>query len=405
MTPTPTTPGAVPPPGRGRSTRIVLGLLLVFAALFALGTLPRLARQRELRAEVQTRTEAALVRVVAVRRGGTASEFTLPGTAQALREAPIYARSTGYVRRWFVDIGARVAPGQLLAELETPEVDQEIAQARASLARSRSSETLARTTLERLKALVRDSAATPQELDERQAAYEAAQATVAAEEANVRRLGELQAFGRVTAPFGGTITARNLEQGGLVSAGTSGGAKPLFVVAQADTVRIFVNVPENAATAVRTGLVATVTVRDLPGREFKGRVSRTSGALDPATRTMLAQVDVPNPGNVLFAGMYAQVALATTRAVPAILVPANALVIRPEGPQVATVRDGKVHFVMLQLGRDLGTELEVISGNADGDQVIINPSDEVVEGAPVRVAPADAPNEAAEKGAGGAKKG
>jgi RND family efflux transporter MFP subunit len=354
--------------------------------LFVIGTLPRLTRHRELLAEAERRTEAPMVRVMAVRRGKATSELTLPGTIEAVREAPIHARSTGYVRNWTADIGTRVRAGQLLAQLETPEVDQELAQGRAALTRAKTAESLARTTMERLKALVRDSAATRQELDERQAAYDASQAGVEVEAANVRRLEELQRFGSVTAPFSGTITSRNLELGELVTAGTSGGARPLFVISQADTVRVFVNVPENVATAVRAGQPASVSVRDVPGREFKGRVSRTSGALDASTRTMLAQVDVPNPGNVLLAGMYAQVTLTAARAVSSILLPANALVIRPEGPQVAIVRDGKVHFVTLQLGRDLGTELEVISGLEEGDQVVMNPSDDVQEGTTVRIA-------------------
>lgn len=384
------------PRARRRSGKLLWGLVLMFVALLAVGTIPRLQRQRVLQAEVQSRTGTPTVRVMPVRRGDSANVLTLPGTAQALRETPVYARTTGYVRRWLVDIGARVSEGQLLAELETPELDQEQAQARASLARAKSAETLARATLDRMRSLVEDSAATRQELDEKQAAFDASAATVAAEEANVRRLGELHRFGRVTAPFAGVITERNLEQGGLVMAGSSGAsAKALFVIAQSDTVRIFVNIPENAATAVSAGLPATVTVRDQPGRELEGRVSRVSLALDPATRTMVAQVDVPNVGRKLLPGMYAQVTIATRRAVPSILIPANALVIRADGPQVATVVDGKVHFTLLKLGRDLGTELEVISGVRDGEQVVINPSDDVVEGATVRAVSAGSGGDAA----------
>lgn len=389
---------AAPPAVRARrgGARLAWGLVLLFIALFAIGTIPRLQRQRVLQAEVQSRTSTPMVRVMPVRLGGTTNDLMLPGTAQALRETPVYARTTGYVRRWLVDIGARVREGQLLAELETPELDQEQAQASASLARAKSAETLARATLDRMRSLVSDSAATRQELDEKQAAFDASAATVAAEEANVRRLGELQRFGRVTAPFAGVITERNLEQGGLVMAGSAGGsAKALFVISQADTVRIFVNIPENAATAVTAGLPATVTVRDQPGRALTGRVSRVSGALDPATRTMIAQVDVPNVGRALLPGMYAQVKIGTKRAVPAILIPANALVIRSDGPQVATVADGKVHFVILKLGRDLGTELEVISGVRAGEQLVINPSDDVVEGATVRVVSAESGADAA----------
>jgi RND family efflux transporter MFP subunit len=235
---------------------------------------------------------------------------------------------------------------------------------------------------------VKDSAATRQELDEREAAFNAAAANVAASEANVRRLQELQSFGRVTAPFAGTVTARNVEVGQLVSPAQGAGARPLFVLAQSDTGRVMISVPEAAAAQVRPGADADVLVRGLGPTPRRGRVVRTAGALDAATRTMLTEVDVPNETGALLPGMYAQVRLAVKNAAPAVLLPANALVVRADGPQVALVRDGHVRFVKVQLGRDLGTEVEVLAGLDDGAVVVINPSDEVTEGVAVRTVPA-----------------
>jgi RND family efflux transporter MFP subunit len=304
-----------------------------------------------------------------------------------MREAALYARSSGYVRRFHADIGAHVRTGQLLAEIETPELDQELAQARASLGQVRAAYALARTSLDRWRSMVKDSAATQQELDEREAAFNAAAANVAAGEANVRRLEELQSFARVTAPFTGTVTARNVEVGQLVSPGQGTGTRPLFVLAQADTGRVMLSVPEAVAAQLRPGADADVFVASLGGRAFKGRVVRTAGALDAATRTMLTEVDVPNGDGTLLPGMYAQVRLAVTHAAPALLLPANALVVRATGPQAAVLRDGRVHFAKLTLGRDLGTDIEVLSGLDDGAVVVLNPSDDVTDGAAVRIAP------------------
>jgi RND family efflux transporter MFP subunit len=374
---------------------VIAAVAALFLLLLAAGTVPRLRRRQELEARTRAAEAAPVVTVATVHRAAPQGELLLPGTVQAMREAAIYARGNGYVRRFHADIGARVRAGQLLAEIQTPEVDQELAQARASLGQVRAAYDLARSSLARWRSMVKDSAATRQELDEREAAFAAASANVAAAEANVRRLTELQSFGRVTAPFAGTLTARNVEVGQLVTAGqgpAGSGARPLFVLAQADTGRVMISVPEGAAAQLRPGAVAEVLVRGVEA-SVPGRVVRTAGALDPSTRTMLAEVDVPNTSGVLLPGMYAQVRLAVRSVTPGVLLPANALVVRSAGPQVALVRDGRVHFVKVVLGRDLGTDVEVLSGLDDGATVVMNPSDEVTDGAPVRVAAARAKDE------------
>jgi RND family efflux transporter MFP subunit len=374
---------------------VIAAVAALFLLLLAAGTVPRLRRRQELEARTRAAEAAPVVTVATVHRAAPQGELLLPGTVQAMREAAIYARGNGYVRRFHADIGARVRAGQLLAEIQTPEVDQELAQARASLGQVRAAYDLARSSLARWRSMVKDSAATRQELDEREAAFAAASANVAAAEANVRRLTELQSFGRVTAPFAGTLTARNVEVGQLVTAGqgpAGSGARPLFVLAQADTGRVMISVPEGAAAQLRPGAVAEVLVRGVEA-SVPGRVVRTAGALDPSTRTMLAEVDVPNTSGVLLPGMYAQVRLAVRSVTPGVLLPANALVVRSAGPQVALVRDGRVHFVKVVLGRDLGTDVEVLTGLDDGATVVMNPSDEVTDGAPVRVAAARAKDE------------
>jgi RND family efflux transporter MFP subunit len=258
------------------------------------------------------------------------------------------------------------------------------------LGQVRAAQVLARSSLERWRAMVKDSAATRQELDEREAAFDAATANLAAGEANVRRLQEMQSFARVVAPFAGTVTQRNVEVGQLVSP-AQGSARPLFVLAQSDTGRVMLSVPEAAAAQLRAGSDAEVLVASLGGAKFKGIVARTSGAVDEATRTMLVEVDVPNPNARLLPGMYAQVRLAVHNVSPGVMLPANALVTRTAGPQVVVVRDGRAHFQKVELGRDLGPEIEVLGGLEEGATVIVNPSDDVAEGTKVRVAAAAKP--------------
>jgi RND family efflux transporter MFP subunit len=287
------------------------------------------------------------------------------------------------VRRLLVDMGTPVRAGQLLAEIETPELDQELSQAQANLAQTQATLGLARATVERLRDLVTEGAITRQDFDERQAAFEVARANAAAARANVERLAALKRFGQVVAPFAGVVTGRNVDTGALVAAGggaSGAGARPLFTLAQVDTVRVMASVPQSVAASVRVGQAAGVVVQELGGAPIQGRVTRTAQALDPATRTLLVEVQAPNLDRRLMPGMFARVTLTTEGVAAPLLVPANTLITGTEGPQAALVRDGRVHLVKLVLGRDYGTEVEVLDGLEPGAVLVVNPSDDVVEG-------------------------
>jgi RND family efflux transporter MFP subunit len=323
--------------------------------------------------------------VATARASSGTSDLVLPGTIQGARETAIYPRATGYVRRWRVDMGAHVRAGDVLAEVETPELDQELDQARAAQAQSEATMALARTTLDRWTELVKEDAATRQEFDEKQAAYTAAQANVRAAHANVDRLSALKRFANVVAPFAGVVTARNVEVGMLVSSSASAGARPLYTLAQTDTMRMLVNVPQSSAAEVTAGTPVEIAAQELSASSVKGTVARTAEAIDPASRTLLTEIRIPNAGRALLPGMYAEAKLHVRRAVPSLVIPATTLVLTSDGPMVAVVKDGRVHLQRLTLGRDLGAEVEVTSGLAEGAQLIVNPSDEIVEGARVRV--------------------
>ncbi len=377
----PTTVPAGPPPNL---KRVAIIISLVFALLLAFGIVPRLVRQRDLGAAVAEKDVIPSVLVGTATLAPASIDLTLPGTVQALRETTIFARTNGYVKRWFVDIGGHVRAGQTLAEIETPDLDQELAQARATRAQVQANLDLTRATLTRWTQLVKDDAATKQELDEKQAAFNAMQANANASQANVQRLTELQRFGRVTAPFAGVVTARNIELGNLITAGGGGTARALFNIAQADTVLIYVNAPEGSAEALQGGQTAEISLRDQPGKNYHATVTRTARALDTSSRTMLTQLQLPNPDHALLPGMYVSVKIKVKRPNPPIIIPANALIIRADGPQVATVQNGRVHLQRIQLGRDYGKEVEVVSGLQDKTKLVINPGDEATEGSQVR---------------------
>jgi RND family efflux transporter MFP subunit len=324
----------------------------------------------------------------------------LPGNIQAIEETPIYARANGYVRRRLADIGDPVRGGQLLAEIETPELDQQfmqaranLQQARATLVQTRATLELARITAERWDELERRELVARQEADQQrsalavsQANFNAAQATVNAQEANVRQLEAMQAFRRVTAPFDGIITARNVEVGALITAGSSTTTPQLLRIARIDTLRIHVNVPQPFVPSIQPGQNAQVLVQEFPQRLFTGQVIRTANALDPTSRTLLTEVQLSNRDATLLPGMYAQVKFVITRANPPWLIPANTLVIRADGPQVATVREGHtVHYRKVVVGRDYGTEIEISSGLGGAEALITNPNGDLAEGTPVQV--------------------
>lgn len=372
----------------GHRGRIWIGAAVgaVLALLLALGTLPRLARQRELRAELASASDAVpVVSVSAAHYGPATSDLAIPASIQGLHEAALYARSSGYVKRWLVDMGGRVQAGQLLAEIETPELDQELGQAKANLSQVQATLELTRATLRRWQELVKEDAATKQELDEKQAAFNAAEANAQAARANVERLTALKSFGRVVAPFTGVVTARNVDVGSLVSPTAGAGTKPLFTISEDDTVRLMIPVPQSFAAHVRIGQPVRVEVQDLSHGTFDGHVARTAQAIDPSTRTLLTEVRLANPGRALLPGMYAQVHFVGASNERLLLVPANTLQIRSSGAIVAVVKSGRVHLQPVTLGRDFGTEVEVKSGVVEGDQLVVNAGDEIVDGATVRV--------------------
>jgi membrane fusion protein (multidrug efflux system) len=391
-----------PSPVSRRHLRVgaALGGSVLVAALVG-GTVPRMARQRRLAASVAVvGSTAPTVSVTTVGLAPTSPSVSLPGALSAARTAAIYARTPGYVRRRLVDIGSRVRAGQLLADIDAPDVDQQVAQARGVVAQTRAARELAQANLARWRALAVDSAVTAQEVDQMQAAFEEAVANLNSAEANLRRLEQLQEYERVVAPFGGVITARNVDQGALVgSAGGVSGTLPagtgstpgsLFTVAQTDTLSAYVTVPESYAPAVAIGQPAVVTLPALPGDTLRGRVARTAGSLDPTARTLLTEVRVANPRGVFLPGMYAQVQLALGPGAPPVRVPATALVIRDGPPQVVTVAlDSTVRYQTVTISRDLGSWVEVTGGLAAGEVIVINPADDLHDGARVRIVAAD----------------
>lgn len=410
--------GAAPPVTPASTRRVVTiaaaaGVVLV--GLFVATTLPRRTVGREIAADAATADAPPTVATATVRRAAAVGEFTLPGTLQALHEGVIYGRVPGYVRQWHADIGTLVHTGDVLADVDAPELREQVREAQQQLAQSRATLGLARADLARWRDLAADSAVSRQEYDQKQAAYAAAQAGTGAAEANVRRLVELQQFTRVTAPFTGVVTARNVDIGSLITAAgatsaTVGGASAggdaasaapgsLFRVAQTDTVRTYVPVPESEATAIHAGLPAELDIQEVPGRRFVGRVVRTSRSLNAASRTLLTEVDVANPGAVLLPGMYARVHLHLSGGTPPLVIPSSALVVRQGGPQVMVVDppqpgapNGRndstavVHLRPVQVGRDYGATVEIVSGVADGTTVVANPSAELGDGSRVRLA-------------------
>jgi RND family efflux transporter MFP subunit len=385
---------------------IVFFTAVLLVVAFLAGYLPLQKRRALIVSEAQQQ-EAALprVEVVEVGRSSRNSEMELPGNIQAITEAPILARADGYLKRRMADIGDRVRSGQPLAEIEAPELDEQVNQAKANLQQGRaaldqalanytqgkSNMEFARVTAERWGRLVARGAVSKQENDQYQAQYQAQAAnlqalekaiaaqrsTVSADEANLARLEKLQGYLMVKAPFDGVITLRNLDAGALVNAGNT----LLFRIAQTGTLRTYVNVPQASAGSIRPGQTAHLSVSNLPSREFKGAVARTANALDPNSRTLLVEVHVPNPDGALLPGMYAQVDLSSSRTDPPMLIPSEALIVRGDGTTVALVRPNHtVHLQKIQIGRDYGDRIEVSGGLTEGDMIIPNPGDVAREG-------------------------
>ena len=361
------------------------GLVLVLGLAIYSGIRARSAADAALR---RTTDDAAIpvVTVVSPKTGAAAQEIRLPGTTQAFTEAPIFARTNGYLKRWYFDIGARVKAGQLLAEIETPEVDQQLQQARADFDTAQANLRQAQITADRWEALLKSDAVSQQETDQAMSTLAATKATVASNAANVRRLEQLLGFQKVVAPFDGVITARNTDVGALIDAGANTVGRELFRLADIQKLRVFVAVPEVHVRAARTGTRASLTLDEYPGRAFHGTVVRNANAIDLTSRTLLVEVDVDNPAGELLPGAYVFVHLELPQQAGALMLPANTLLFRAEGLQVGVVRDGRAQLVPVTIGRDDGATVEIAAGLQPTDQVIVAPSDSLTSGSRVRVA-------------------
>jgi len=368
------------PPMRNIAVWGPIAAVTFVAILVILGAWHRVSQRREEKDFVQ-RTTQLQVNVATAQRDAKPKELVLPGTFDAFNQTTIFPRSNGYVKSWKVDIGDNVKAGQLLAEIEEPEVDQQLAQARAQ-------QEIAKVTADRWRDLLDRKVVSKQEYDQNEKAYEAANA-------NLQQLEKIQGFQQVVAPFTGKITARNIDVGTLVTAGTGNSGTPLFNMVQSDPLRVYVFVPQTNAASMREGLKAKILVQERPGQDFEGTVTRTAGALDPTSRTMQVEVQVPNHDGNLYAGMYGQVKFLLPDDNAPIVVPADAFVFRAQGPQVVTVtNDNRIHWQKISVGRDFGTRLEVLDGLAENTKVVINPNDDLVEGIQVQVKPAEKPKAA-----------
>ncbi|HUA63713.1 MAG TPA: efflux RND transporter periplasmic adaptor subunit [Verrucomicrobiae bacterium] len=330
------------------------------------------------------------VHVIQPNRGGAATELVLPGNMEAFTDTPVYARTNGYLRRWFFDIGAHVKSGQLLAEIETPEVDQQLLQARAELATAQANYKLAKSTAERWQELRKTDSVSQQETDEKVGDLEAKGAVASAAAANVKRLEETQAFQKVYAPFDGVITARNIDIGDLINAGSNGPGRELFHMAAVGRMRVYVQVPQMNSRSATPGTPAELAVPEMPGRRFTARVVRTSDSMDPASRTLKVEVDVDNPGGTLIPGEFVEVHFKLAAPINSVIVPVNALLFRSEGMTAAVVRDGRVALLPVTIGHDYGDSLEVTSGLDANDRIILNPPDSIANGQQIRIAQAGA---------------
>jgi len=373
---------------RSGATRVLAGLGLGSVVVLSLGVAGKLSQRAALAETASAQDQAPVVNVVRPHRPTTVPPVVLPATVEPMQETTIYARTSGYLKSVHVDIGDRVAAGQLLAEVESPEADQALREARAQLNRERASLLLARATLERTRQLHAEQLVSRQQLDEQEAAFGTGQAAVEAAEATVQRLATQKDYERVVAPFSGTVTSRSVDRGALITAGSGTTVTSLFTIGQTDALRIFVDVPQNAAAGVRPGQHVEVGLREQPGRTIGGRVVRTAGALDPRSRTLRTEVHLPNDDHVLLPGMYVEVSFRAPSGASPLVVPANALVIGADGARVATVEGGAVRYRKVVLGRDFGHEVEVVSGLSGEESLVVSPGDRLTDGQAVQVAAA-----------------
>src|SRR5579863_849288 len=371
----------------GHGLLIAIIAVIIVIAIVVAGVVPRLRAKAALRVETNS-LAVPEVMVIQPKRGSTAQEIILPGNIQAFIDAPIYARTNGYLKVWYFDIGAHVKKGQLLAEIETPEVDQQLLQARADLNTAQANLNLSQITFNRFEGLKNTDSVAVQDVDNAAGDYAAKKATVDSARSNVNRLEDLQSFEKIYAPFDGVVTARNTDVGQLIDSGSAGGvAKELFHVAAIRTLRVYINVTQQYSVAAKPGILADLTLAQFPGRKFQGKLVRTANAIDLASRTLLVEVDVDNSTGELLPGAFTEVHLKLPTEVPSYILPVNALIFRAQGLQVATVEDGsRAKLVTIALGRDFGATVEVVSGLTDADRVIVSPPDSLVDGEQLQIA-------------------
>jgi RND family efflux transporter MFP subunit len=372
------------PPKPSRGARLTLiGLSIVLVALVVFGIVKRVQARHELTQDTQ-RNAIPTVATITPKAAPKDQALTLPGTVASWQDAQVYARTTGYVAKWYVDIGTKVKKGQRLADLDTPDVDNQLLQGKAQMRTDQANEAFAKVTADRYAKLATQGLVAQQIADQYMAQYKADTATVQADQANVARLQTLQDFKHIDAPYDGIVTQRNLNIGALVDSGASGGN--LFVIADTSKLRVYVDVPETYAASVRIGMPAEVSLNTYGAKPFAGTVARTADALDPNTRTLRTEIDVANDDQQLVPGVYANVKLQASTATRNYVVPANVLLFRAEGLQLALI-DGqqRVHLQHVTIGRDFGSTVEIIEGLADGDRVVLSPPDSLYEGQQVKV--------------------
>jgi membrane fusion protein, multidrug efflux system len=379
-----TPPPELPPASPRKALFVVVVVVVLLAVSGAVSMFSRVRAGRALakEADIDSVPTVAVVHPIAEKPD---EELVLPASLQAYEESPIYARTNGYLLRWFKDIGSRVNKNDLLAEIDTPEVDQELSQARASRQQSSAQLDIAKISADRWRNLRKTDSVSEQENDMQASAYQQAVANLAAADANVRRLEQLESFKHVYAPFSGVLVKRNVDPGALINAGSAG--TELFILAKVDPLRVFTNVPQAYSPAIKNGMPAYITLQEIPGQKFRGTVTRTADAIDPATRTLLTEVDVPNKEGHLLRGSFGEVHFSPRTNVARITVPVNAMLFRQEGARLAVVAaDNKVQLRPITIGRDYGTTLEVLGGVSVDDRIIINPADSLEDGQSVNVA-------------------
>lgn len=375
------------PATSGRSR--LVGWFLVLFLVFLIVGLYNILQRRSERGVLAQQTERLSVPHVAVIHATPVEsdpELILPGNIQSYVESPIYARTNGYLKKWYKDIGSHVKEGDLLADIDTPEVDEQLSQARADLATAQANVKLAGVTAERYEGLLKSDAVSKQEVDNFNGDYIAKQAMVLSAQANVKRLEDLESFKHVYAPFSGVITQRNVDIGTLINAGNGGNAREMFDLAQTDPLRVYVSVPQSYVPSIRIGLKGCLQLTEFPDRKFCGQVVRTADAVDPNSRTLLTEVDVPNPTGTLLQGEYAEVHFDVQMSGTRLSLPINALLFRPEGTMAAVVgADNRLTLKKLTIGRDFGNSVEVLQGVDQRDSVVINPPDSLENGQQVTV--------------------